>query len=512
MKSKFEKFSRPEYIAAISAFIFGLLVHLFSLVNVMHNHDNAHSLPDGYGTGVASGRWFLSICGDTVEKYLGGYNLPFFNGVAALLLISTAAGFLVSTLEIKGSKRAAFTGMIFVCFPSTASILFYRFTSVYYALAVLLAVMGAWVVVNYRYGFVLGPFLIALSLGLYQAFLPITISIFILVLLRQAIEGELKLPKLILCGVIFCAVLIAGLMLYYYFLDVTMKVYQTELGTYKSIDEMGKISLSTLPELLSKAYTGILRLPLDDYAYLARIPLLRQYYAAVGVLDALLVIYMLIARRRNVWMWISAVLFGVLFPLAVNFVAVMAPSETATTLMVYSFVLIPCTALMLLDCHPETKGGFRYVKRGVSVVTAAVLTVGVIGYAYTINVSYTVMHYATKQTENYYDSLITQVRMTEGYTASKKWAFIGKISDPLLDSYWESVPVYGGCLKTKQLLNSYSRFNWINGSNGYNIPMATYAQINEVKQTEEYKAMPCWPSQGSIKVIGDVVVIKCKNQ
>ena len=51
----------PEFAAAASALVYGFLVHLFALTNLIHNHDNIASQPGGYGMGVALGRWFLPI-------------------------------------------------------------------------------------------------------------------------------------------------------------------------------------------------------------------------------------------------------------------------------------------------------------------------------------------------------------------------------------------------------------------------------------------------------------------
>lgn len=64
--------------AALSALIAGLMTHLFGWMNVLHNCDDIGQQAIGYGTGITSGRWLLSILGDGIQ-WLGGrvqYTVP----------------------------------------------------------------------------------------------------------------------------------------------------------------------------------------------------------------------------------------------------------------------------------------------------------------------------------------------------------------------------------------------------------------------------------------------------
>ena len=88
--------NKPEWIAVISTFFMGLAVHMFGLVNLLHNYDDVTIQPGGYGTGLSSGRWFLTIVGDFFNKHFGGYNLPWVNGVLFVALVAVTVGFVVS--------------------------------------------------------------------------------------------------------------------------------------------------------------------------------------------------------------------------------------------------------------------------------------------------------------------------------------------------------------------------------------------------------------------------------
>ena len=135
---------KPPHLAAAAAFGSGLLVHLFGLVNVLHNYDDIAQQPRGYGTGVTSGRWLLSIMGDFCDAIDGNFNLPMLNGLLFLLLIAVSAGLLVSVFRIRNRASAALMGVLFAVFPSAFSTLAFRYTAVYYGVAILLSVAAVW--------------------------------------------------------------------------------------------------------------------------------------------------------------------------------------------------------------------------------------------------------------------------------------------------------------------------------------------------------------------------------
>ena len=80
MTEKPTKLSKAELCTFIGALISGLAAHLFQYANKMYNYDDLFVNPGGFGTGVESGRWFLQIMGEWVNKYFGNYSLPMFNG------------------------------------------------------------------------------------------------------------------------------------------------------------------------------------------------------------------------------------------------------------------------------------------------------------------------------------------------------------------------------------------------------------------------------------------------
>lgn len=497
---------RPARMAMAAALLSGMLVHAFCLFHFLHNHDSVWQQISGYGVGVESGRWLLSLLGDVVEKLGFSYSLPVFNGVGFLILLACAAGLAVSMLRIRGKISAALLGMLFTAFPSVTSVMFYKFTAVYYGLGLFLAVLAAWVCYRGRWGIVLAAVCVACSMGIYQAYVPVTISLIVLLLLKQALTGEESALEILFRGLYGCGALLLGVVLYFCALKGCLVLYHTQLNDYQGINQMGQISLSQIPELLVRTYWTFLLLPAEDTWGIANTGILKVVYLLLELLGLGMVVGIAAAKIRKLSNLAIVVCLCAVFPAAVNFITIMCPEGQIHTLMVFGFVWAPAVPVVFAEDFQKAispKGSRLFVRAAYALMGLLIFC-----YGYGANVHYSAMYYANRQVENYCSGLVTQVRMTEGFDTEKKWAFLGDISDPLLNSPWREAMVYGGHCFTNDLLNQYSRMAWFENYIGYDIPLADSQTVDSLAQREDVKQMPCWPDQGSIQVIGEYVVIK----
>lgn len=497
---------KPALTAACTALAVGLFTHFFGLVTILHNYDDIAQQPTGYGTGVTSGRWFLSLLGDFWETIEGNYNLPFLNGVLFLVLIAVSAGFLVSLFSIRSPILAALTGAVFSVFPAAFSTLAFRYTAAYYGIAILLSILAAWVLPK-KWGLLLSSLCTACSLGIYQAYVPITIGIFVLLLLQQSLDGQACFRKLVFRGLFYCFALLLGLLLYFLLMKLTLLLYGTQLSDYQGVNEMGKLSLQTLPSLIKEAVYSFVMLPLKDYCGIASMMPLKVIYILLAVFCGIALVCLWLKYIRNPLMILFGLCMCLVFPVAVNFIVIMCPDSWIYTLMVYSFVLLPIVPIILaerLTAFTGHRPQIRWIQKALTVI----LSILICCYSYQTNVNYTALYYSNRQVENYLNSLIVQVRMAEGFDPSMEWAFIGEIQDPLLLSYWQYEMNYGGIEQTQWMLQRYSWPEWIRNYYGYSIPMSDEATVLALSNTDVVSAMPCWPADGSIQIIDNTVVIK----
>ena len=495
----------PEFSAAVSALVYGMLVHLFALTNLLHNHDNIASQPGGYGLGVDMGRWFLEILGRFFDKAGLNYNLPSVNGMIYIALLAMAAVLLVSVLKIRSRVSAALIGALFVAFPTVTATMIYRYTTIFYGISAVMAVLAVWVFRKFRGSLLVSAVLIALSMGIYQAYVPLTIALFVLQLICEGLRGEADAKQLVLHGLADCLALVLGLALYFVGSEISVALYGQTLVDYQGVSTMGNITVSQLPQLVLKALKAVCRLPVRDYCGVANRALMRIAYLLLGISSVAMMLWIFVKKIKNIGTCIITGLLLIAFVLAVGFVEVMVPDGWIYTLMVFSFSLLACAPLAFLECLPEgDKKKLTDLFRKAVILLVALL---VFFYGYYANVNYTAVYYAGEQIDNYLSGVVLRTTMTEGFTTDKKWALMGDIQDPLFDSPWQEEISYTGLGFTQYLLNQYSRRDWIENYIGYDIPRADAETIAALAETEEVRAMPCYPNAGSIRVIGDGVVV-----
>jgi len=509
MPMSHKSFKRPEYIAFMVTFVFGLAVHLFALTNVLHNHDDIAAYPVGLGTGISSGRWFLEILDRWFIHTGGGYNLAYLNGFLFILFIAMSSFLVVSVLQIKKHVYACLIGASFVVFPSAVSILIYRFGAHINGFAVFLAVLSVWLIGKFRFSWLISAVLMALSLGIYQAYFPLAVSICVMLIIKQLLEGDGNCAKAcFIRGLCFCGVLILGLVMYLAAQKFFMNMFGSELSGYRGMEGMFNYKISQLPALIYEALRSFLLMPLRDYCDIANIASIRKAYMLTELVTLVLLLICTFAKKRSFWDFLVLLLVCAAFPVAVNLIVLLAPGTEIYTMMVYSFVSILWLPLVLSDILRSDSKALHIAATFLKNCAAALVLLIVLSYSYHANVNYSSEYVATRQAENYMNALVVQVRMTEGFDADKKWAFVGEVNDPLMENRWSLGARYGGNILGPELINNYSKSEWIRLYFGYAVPFASADAIEQVKTSDEYKSMPYWPAEGSIKVIDDLVVIK----
>lgn len=503
-----------EYQAATAALIGGCCAHAFGLVNILHNYDNILQQPKGFGAGITSGRWLLQLLGDFFQDILDlGYNTPVLNGLVYLGFIALSAAFVVNLLHITG-KRAVLTGCLMATFPTTFDTMIFRYTAPYYGMAFLLSVLAAWLLSKKRWGLPLSALCLSLSMGIYQAYPPMTIGLLVLRLMADSLEKDADLKTLIRKGVWCVLALIFGVLLYFAMLKLVLALYSIQkpvaLDNYQGISTMGQIPLSCLPYLVAKAWFVGATFTLTDYCGLVVTPVFKVIWTSLVLVTVLMACYFLFQKKQSIFPRLFFCLMGLLFPLACNFIMVMCPDAKIYAIMAHSFVLVAIAPLMLLEYLPIPTGKPKtWLSRGISLLTACIIFYN----SYYGNMNDTAQYYANRQIENYFSGLYTQIRMTEGFTRDKTLAFLGdQFDDPKLWNLWNVEPSYGGFASTKTLLNaSYSSSFWVLCYLGYETDGATRAEKDRLWQDPRVKEMPCWPDEGSIRVVDGFLVVKLQE-
>ena len=535
MEDSFMK--KTFWTTAGGALAFGLMAHLFVLTNIIVNHDNARI--HGYGSGVTSGRWFLSVLGELVGKVWGNYNIAFFNGFLGILMLAACAGMIAVMFGMKDPLMCVLWGGIFLCFPTVSATLFYMYTVAYYFIAVLMTVLGVFLTEKYKWGFIPAIVLAGCGMGIYQGYFPMMISLFVTLIIYKALFEKEDLAYYVKKAARYLAAMVGALLFYFIMLRVMLWHYRTALDTgYYNIDEMGQVNLKEIPEMIAAIYKGFFGMVTKDYYGMSATSFLRRGIALLGILSICFIMYAWITKEKRTgekgtWYQKLILYAGLIcYPFAINSITFMCYHSKIYTLTIYAGVLFYLLPMLLADrlLYTEAAGDKMQnlpaagtdqqdqpntsrkpgVKKILRWAVGGLCGLIMMNYIWLSNGNYTVIYYTDQITYHYMNSLLSRVTSAEGFDPSMKWAFIGRIQDPILTNPWKDSPfTYGG--NKYELWNEYSRKRLIRIWLGYDIQFVPTSDANALKQLEEVKAMPCYPADGSVAIIDDVVIVKMQD-
>lgn len=482
----------------LAALVFGLAAHMFAFANKLVNADEIESL-FGKGATVTSGRWGL----EAVKLIFPDYSMPWLYGLVSLILLAVSVCLIVRLFEIKSPlMRVLLAGMI-VAFPSQTGTFCFMFTSAPYALAFLFAVLAAYLGCRGgRWKSAAAVVLLALSLGIYQAYIALTASLMLLYAVMLCLDGEQCLAAV---ARFLLRALVIGLAALAVYAAVTAAVFSLTGAEFNDYVRENANSAGLL---------GRVRMAYDFFVYYFTY---REYALITSefsrwahiVLMALIAAGTVYAAVRKLRAGAAAegvllLVLTALVPLAVNMVFLSMSKESIHTLVIYSFVAVYILAAMLTErlvCGAALWQ--RAARDAVYVILAAVL----LGNVYFANEVYLEMYLEYENAYSFYSVLLSRAENTEGFTAGTKLAVIGR-QDNAVTRFDDKIDLGYITGPSRGLINAYSRENFIRRYLGSNIPLATADECDALAATAEFAAMEEYPYYGSIKMIDGYVVVK----
>ena len=507
MKTKAKRsLSASVRVCMLSTLVWGLLAHGLALVTKFAMADEAHYL-FSVGATASSGRWFLGLLGGLVQWIFGSpnFSLPLWGGLWTLFFTGLCACTLVSWLGLKKKSSQILASGLITVFPVMSGLFFYNFTAPYYMLGLLLVFLGGSVLCRKRGPLALpaAAVLVCLGLSIYQAFLPLFLSLLLIWFLKELSERESwslqSLGKEILWYVLG-VILIAAV----YLLSVKLSTafLKEGLTDYKGISTMGSAPLKEyLHRIKSAIYLFFFPAKADRYAFLFPYQLLNLYRLTLLGIGCCGVWMVFRLFRQSPWVAAAAALVMLCFPLAVNFIYVVCAQEDVYNLMLFGLM----APFLLLICFTEWLPSAKPHK-----VATALVLVFCLFCVRTDNAVYARGQLIQQRSISYFTTMITSIKSVPGYTASTPVAFVGDTSYAM-DPTFRSIEGYGSISMAPLPYDAspfsigYSWQDFLTLWCGFTPP---YADGNAYADLPEMQKMPCYPDSGSIQMINNTVVVK----
>ena len=230
---KLNKRILPQWrICFISAILAGLIAHFYKLTNWLPNWDSLVFRYDPQNM-LCMGRWFLPVASAPSSFY----DLPWLAGLMAIVLHALGTVCICRMFEVRKSVTAALIGAAVVTFPVVASVLTYNYVADAYALSFLLATVAAMLITQEKPKYTLAAVCIALSVGIYQAYITVTITLLLCHLILSLLYKDVEIKTFFLTALKFLLTGIAAMALYALALVALLKITGTALLEYQGMDQ-----------------------------------------------------------------------------------------------------------------------------------------------------------------------------------------------------------------------------------------------------------------------------------
>lgn len=520
----YKKIPKNSLTAAIAAFVCGLITHSFMIFNKITYYDDVH-LTFSLGGTFKNGRWLLGLIG-YADKLLWGneYGIPTIKGLLAIALIAAAAAVLVDVLEVKSSTSIILIACLMEVFPCVTVSLRYNYCAYVYFLALLMAVITAKLVDKGKWGYIVACMTGICVFAIYQAYIAVVCVLYVLLMMKMAIDGE-DIKTMGIKAAKWLSSLVVTLVVYFIATKCFCLVTREKMTDYQGLSSMNKGLGSKIFHGFGEAYRNYLSLFVKDYEGVNFNQSIRIFIIFV-VLIAVALIIMAAVNAKKAANKIAIAVLGACMPLAINAIYFMVSHDNGGFIhgvMIYSVVFVFIIPIVMLEYVNKIEAAKALICKCKLEYIAAILTLAVIIY-YGVydNAAYLKAEMLQSQMNSYFTTFITQVKEAEGYNPDYDVVLVQNknrecrydFNDSSLYSDDElkaiTLTCYTGVID--DTITDYSMPSFLKYRCGYDADkiLDYYEGIEEgtLETIEGVEDMPCYPNDGSIKVIGNRVVIK----
>ncbi len=496
----------------VATFIAGVICHIYFLVHNLPNGDTMSRFVDNRDL-LFEGRFMFEYVG----FFTSDYALGWVNGIIAIFFISLAAVLVVDIFEITGKTAGMLTGIVLVVYPSVASNLSYIHRSAIFLLTFLLSVVAVKVAKQFKFGFVYGAVILAISLGIYQAFFSTTLMLIVILLALNIISKTDYTTKQVAQDIArYSLLVVIGFVLYELLLFAFLGINQSEVASYQGIDILTGNTASfnllySIKAVALEAFKMILELP---FVFLKQPALI-----ATAVIIGGFALYLIIANKvyKNLVKIIALALLALSLPLALAPSIFLSPDMWHHNILRYGLVFVFVAVLPISErfykSFGQTNSLWLFGSKAISLLLVAIVSWN---FFLVSNINY---FNAQQRFEKDYSLILSasnRIFETEGFEITDPICVFGF---PYESGAYEPFNYIGyaeqdgfgvsGLVDNTVILNSLYGFSSF-ARTYFGIPfnMVMWDQFHSLKQHPEVQSMPAWPNDGCVKEIDGVFVIK----
>lgn len=517
------KISKKEIKLVVIYFFCGFCVYMPMLTQWLTNPDGLlYSMiyRDDHGWENSQGRFGLYY----FDKLKNDFIFPVAETLYCILLLAVIALLICKIFNCTNHLLIYIAvGAFVILSPNISNLLTYYYCSAAYMTSYLLAVIGAYLIIK-RTGIkscLLSMVCILISLSLYQAYIGVTITLCIFHLIVKVLLDENwgnGFLKYLVRGGITGA---GGIIGYLFAFKGVQLIKGITPDTVRGFDSMGRIELSEIPDLIRNAYLAFLQYfftnDIINNSWKGRGQV--NLFCTCGVLVLIIVIIVnkrLFADIKRIIILCAAIFF---IPLILCCITIIAPDasiygETGMLMLpqmnlFYIFMLVIAERTML--SHKVT-----FLFKWITVIITLYLVS--IFWIYT-NIFQTCLKINLDKTYNVATRMVMRMEMEEENQTGMDLFVYGRmergnfanINTSLFEVTKGSVVRYGLFWEERwSKQNCWTQF--LQQYLGVYYTPCNNECSQYIMEENEFKEMPIFPENGSVKVIDGVMVVKLSEE
>ncbi len=526
-----EKVQSSWKTAFLSTVIIGLITHMYKFTNALLNHDSLSNYYSSQNV-VGSGRWFLSIsC--ALSSY---FNLHFVIGILSIFFIALTAVVISDIFKVKNSILLILIGGLLITFPSVAATFYYGYTADGYMLSMLFAALSvrlSTVGQKKVLPFVVSAVLICLTFGIYQAYVSFAMVLALLYFAYELLENKYGTKDYLIWIGKQLLVYAAATVAYYVIWKLCLYFQKQGVNDYYGINELGNFSMAELKGVI------VTLIPREFiHFFFEKDSTVWNVFNALFAVSSVVILVVSVAKSKLYKKAVSSILFvlSLLLTIYASYIwMAVSPGVEYGTRMEAAMCLYFIFIAILFE---------RWARAYLSTAAAVLMIAVICNNAITTNIFYFYLERCNIQSYSIATEMSTRMHLLDDGIVKKiavvgayeglesnemngekqraqlqKFKFVSKsllVTDHHIYlylaneidftlSYYKINPEAEMPIVQKYYLDAMPE-------NQYRFPAATDEETEIIKQTDEYKNMPCWPAADSIKVINETIVVKLSQE
>ena len=496
--NKIKKSILPQWkVCFISAMIMGLIAHLYKITNWLPNWDGLVFRYDPQNM-ISMGRWFLPV----VCAPSSFYDLPFIAGLMAIIFHGLGAVCICKIFGVRKNITAALIGALVATFPTVTSVMMYNYVADGYALAFLFSCIAAMFITKDNPCYIGSLVLIALSAGIYQAYITVTIMLLLLSLILELIYKNTAVKKVILKSLKFLLTGVLGMALYYLVMTVLLKLTGTTLLDYQGFDNAASlkgIDVAGALYTIKESFTAYF----FDFSKGANV--FGIINSIVFVLTFVLYLVDVIKNKLSIGKILMLGVFVILLPIGASVLSFINSGIDYHNLMKMGFLVF--YLLLILQYENSEQNALKsWAILGVSALLIFNQTI-------IANVSYHKLNMAYEKSYGTLIRIADRIEQTEGAGECDSILVLGYL--PESEAYSVKLPpdmtgtTDGYILRADdEIVGQSVLCSALNDYCGKNYKFISGEEKSDLLKRIDTDSLNNWPAKNSISVIDNVIVIK----